>query len=205
MPKPVMYLEADDSPATCLCGAPWIATAPNGACRCGPCLAEEAQTAPGTYWASVEWREFRAPSKYVTQPKPAGLPDHWTFDHKTLTATRADGLTVRPGLCDDGSLCWTGGWRLLADAVADTDKLRPMKPRTYWDNGNRLYIGDRLVAGVCEARRIGAWEAFVYLHGDGPPMQVIASRGGTLAQSKRIAERVVERLYPEYTPTRPKD
>lgn len=42
----------------CLCGAPWVATLPNGACRCGPCLSREMFHWPATEgWQDVTWRE----------------------------------------------------------------------------------------------------------------------------------------------------
>lgn len=40
----------------CLCGADWVAQAPNGACRCGPCLVAECDSMAGLDWSRVKWR-----------------------------------------------------------------------------------------------------------------------------------------------------
>jgi hypothetical protein len=41
---------------SCLCGAPWVAQLPNGACRCGACLVNE-MDGFSDEWAQVTWRE----------------------------------------------------------------------------------------------------------------------------------------------------
>lgn len=49
--------KTDQHTPTCLCGADWVALAPNGACRCGPCLVDEVGTIAGLDWARVRWRK----------------------------------------------------------------------------------------------------------------------------------------------------
>jgi hypothetical protein len=46
----------DPNRTSCLCGSDWVASLPNGAARCGPCLTRHLQCSPEIL-PDIEWRE----------------------------------------------------------------------------------------------------------------------------------------------------